>query len=83
MGEEMLGGVLYSTLYTVCQDMHGPCYYTGSECEASHILSSRQTVIHFCAAQNFVEFLHDLSELGATIDLADNKGGSCVVEGGM
>ena len=34
----------------------------------------RQTVIHFCAAQNFVEFLHDLADLGASIDLADNKG---------
>lgn len=34
----------------------------------------RQTVIHFCAAQNFVEFLQDLAELGASIDLADNKG---------
>ena len=35
----------------------------------------RQTVIHFCAAQNFVEFLQDLAELGASVDLADNKGG--------
>jgi hypothetical protein len=33
-----------------------------------------QTVIHFCASQNFVEFLQDLAELGASIDLADNKG---------
>ena len=37
-------------------------------------LVCRQTVIHFCAAQNFVEFLQDLAELGASIDLADNKG---------
>lgn len=36
--------------------------------------SLRQTVIHFCAAQNFVEFLQDLAELGASIDIADNKG---------
>lgn len=35
----------------------------------------RQTVIHFCAAQNFVEFLQDLADLGASVDLADNKGG--------
>ena len=34
----------------------------------------RQTVIHFCAAQNFVEFLQDLAELGASVDLADNRG---------
>ena len=31
-------------------------------------------MIHFCAAQNFVEFLQDLAELGASIDIADNKG---------
>lgn len=37
-------------------------------------LDFRQTVIHFCASQNFVEFLQDLAELGASIDLADNKG---------
>lgn len=40
----------------------------------------RQTVIHFCAAQNFVEFLQDLAELGASIDLADNKG-TCIYSG--
>lgn len=39
-----------------------------------HSSSPRQTVIHFCAAQNFVEFLQDLAELGASIDIADNKG---------
>ena len=36
--------------------------------------SCRQTVIHYCAAQNFVEFLHDLADLGAAIDLADTRG---------
>ena len=41
--------------------------------------SHRQTVIHFCAAQNFVEFLQDLAELGASIDLADNKGKKCML----
>ena len=34
----------------------------------------RQTVIHYCAAQNFVEFLHDLADLGAAVDLADTRG---------
>lgn len=37
-------------------------------------LPHRQTVIHYCAAQNFVEFLHDLADLGATIDLPDSRG---------
>lgn len=40
------------------------------------VFSNRQTVIHFCAAQNFVEFLQDLAELGASVDMADNKGES-------
>lgn len=31
-------------------------------------------MIHYCAAQNFVEFLHDLADLGATIDIADSRG---------
>ena len=31
-------------------------------------------MIHYCAAQNFVEFLNDLAEMGATIDIADGRG---------
>ena len=30
--------------------------------------------MHYCAAQNFVEFIHDLAELGAPIDSADERG---------
>lgn len=37
-------------------------------------LPYRQTLIHYCAANNFIEFLHDLTELGAAIDIADNRG---------
>jgi hypothetical protein len=33
-----------------------------------------QTVIHYCAANNFIEFIQDLIELGAAIDIADDKG---------
>ena len=40
----------------------------------SHIHPYSQTVIHYCAAQNFVEFLHDLADMGASIDLADSRG---------
>ena len=31
-------------------------------------------MIHYCASQNFVEFLHDLADLGATIDIVDGRG---------
>lgn len=30
--------------------------------------------MHYCAAQNFVEFLNDLADLGASIDLIDDRG---------
>ncbi len=30
--------------------------------------------MHYCAAQNFVEFLTDLVELGGSIDLIDDRG---------
>ena len=33
----------------------------------------RQTAMHYCAAQNFVEFLVDLAELGASIDTHDDR----------
>ena len=45
---------------------YGPYTYSTPPCS--------QTVIHYCAAQNFVEFLHDLAEMGAAIDLADGRG---------
>jgi len=34
----------------------------------------RQTVVHYCATQNFVEFLQDLTEMGASFEIADDKG---------
>lgn len=34
----------------------------------------RQTVMHYCAAQNFVEFIHDLADMGAPIDTLDERG---------
>ena len=30
--------------------------------------------MHYCAAQNFVEFIHDLAEMGAPIDSPDERG---------
>ncbi len=38
------------------------------------LLISRQNVIHYCTANNFIEFLQDLAELGAAVDSADDKG---------
>ncbi len=34
----------------------------------------RQTVMHYCAALNFVEFIHELADLGAPIDSLDERG---------
>ena len=30
--------------------------------------------MHYCAAQNFIEFLGDLADLGASIDAIDDRG---------
>lgn len=30
--------------------------------------------MHYCAAQNFVEFLVDLADMGASIDVLDDRG---------
>lgn len=55
-----------------------PWWNLGNDCVLCVYLhppySCRQTVIHYCAAQNFVEFLHDLADLGAAVDLADTRG---------
>lgn len=64
--------IAYHTRAKACclQEVDNACLYD------LYSPNFRQTVIHFCAAQNFVEFLQDLAELGASIDLADNKGKS-------
>lgn len=30
--------------------------------------------MHYCASQNFVEFLGDLADLGASVDIIDDRG---------
>ena len=35
---------------------------------------NRCTALHYCAAYNFLDFIEDFLELGAVVDVEDNKG---------
>ena len=39
----------------------------------NHMIN-RCTALHYCAAYNFLDFIEDFLELGAVVDVEDNKG---------
>ena len=67
-------GVQYACVVFLCTMSIRSSLCTPTDTLQHTLPSPRQTVVHCCAAQNFVEFLKDLTELGASFEIADDKG---------